>query len=121
MLDFVRIRKAEQTGKMDEASRILFNQLFSHCELTENRSSIDPRFALSIHPIWNGVDRPNGGGWGLPVSDRLLAERLRRAIISGDAFAYVEIHTDVNGQTYVCAPYMIWSGAMDEDLKKLGY
>ena len=120
MLDFNRIRKAEASGKMDEESRILFNQLFSHCEIIENRVS-DPRFALSIRPVWMGVDLPNGRGWGLPLTDRLLAERLRRAIISGAAFAFVEVRNDVNGKSYVCAPYMIWSRAMDEDLKKLGY
>lgn len=116
-----RFHSALQTRKMDTASQILFRQHFSHCEITENRDDHDPRFVISILPIWNGVDRPNVGGWGLPLKDRKLAERLRMAVISGAAFADIEKKTDVNGKTYISAPYLICSRMMNADLNKLGY
>jgi hypothetical protein len=106
--------------KMDEASRLLFNQLFVRCDMVEETGVLSGK-NIHISPVWRGVDRPNTGGWGLPMHERKLAERLQRAITSGDAFCEVTLKTDIYGKTYVGAVSALYSKELESDLRKLGY
>lgn len=73
-----------------------------------------------VSPIWEGVDRPNVGGW---VTTPRLATRLVNAILAGAVHKNARIVKDVNGQTYVTSDaYLIVSGKyMNADLKRLGF
>lgn len=78
---------------------------------------------ISVHPIWEGVDRPDVGGWGLPktASGRKLVKRLVAACESGAAFSATELCTDNGGQTYIHATHAVMGRYMNADLKRLGY
>ena len=112
-------------GKMDEASRVLFDKHFSNVTIEHKAEDLHNTGVLSeylsITPIWSGVDRPNVGGWSVGKDDIMLAERLRRAIIAGAAFCDIQILTDKNGQTYVGASNVILGRKMNADLRKLGF
>ena len=108
-------------GKMDEASRILFNKHFYRAEIVRIPADGDMPEHLSVHAIWTGVDRFDVGGWTVGKNDVVLAERLQRAIIAGAAFCDIQILTDKNGQTYVGATSVILGRKMNADLRKLGF
>lgn len=59
--------------------------------------------SLSVHPVWKGVDRPDGFGYAFRPNDHQYAYRLRDLILSGRAYDGATIKTDINGKTYVSA------------------
>lgn len=73
----------------------------------------------SVHPIWADVDRPNVGGW--LVRDERTARRLERALRAGVVYRDPQVHTDVNGQTYVHGTSLVLGRRINADLKRLGY
>jgi hypothetical protein len=73
----------------------------------------------TVSPIWAGVDRPDPGSTGCKTLT--LAHRLRQAIEAGAALGPAEVHTDVNGKTYVEAPHKFLARRLNADLKRLGF
>lgn len=78
---------------------------------------------ITVEPVWQGVDRPNTGGWIISdtPSNRKLANRLKAAIEAGVVCTEPEIETDVNGKTYVNHGHEVIGRTMNADLKRLGY
>lgn len=78
---------------------------------------------LHISPIWQGVDRPNTGG--VLISDtpanRMLADRLKKAIEAGVCYRFESICTDRNGKTYVGAHAGFMGRTLNADLRRLGF
>ena len=75
--------------------------------------------ALVVEPVWQGVDRPNTGGW--VVKDRTTAKRLEACIRDGNCFSSTRLAVDVNGQTYVATTALVMAKYMNADLRRLGY
>ena len=75
--------------------------------------------SILVQPVWKGVDRPDGTGVALRPSDRALAERLRDAILRGDAYGEVETRTDATGRTYVSAEHRFSAVELAQDLDTL--
>lgn len=109
-------------GKMDDASRSLFHQHFLCCNIVEC-AELPGEAArhLLIEPQWSGVDRPTTGGMAVGIKDRVLAERLQKAIISGAAFCKVERLVDRQGKSYIEATWLVRGRRLNADLKRLGY
>lgn len=74
---------------------------------------------FEVAPIFANVDRPHTGGW--VVSRRSVAERLKAALLSGDAYESTEVVEDVNGKTYVATKAKVYGRTMNADLKRIGY
>lgn len=72
-----------------------------------------------VAPIFANVDRPHTGGW--VVTRRSVAERLKAALLSGDAYESTEVVEDVNGKTYVATKAKVYGRTMNADLKRIGY
>ncbi len=73
--------------------------------------------AVSVQPIWSGVDRPNTGGW---IIAKKNVARLEAAIRSGAACPNPIIKKDSGGKTYVSYDSVIGKYT-NADLKKIGY
>jgi hypothetical protein len=52
---------------------------------------------------------------------RKLAERLVNAVNAGKAFGRATTATDVNGKTYINAPFMFSGRRLNADLKRAGF
>lgn len=79
--------------------------------------------SISVFPFWNGVDRPQGAGWGLrntPAHNK-LALRLKAALEAGVVYRSATVATDVNGKTYVATQGHILGRTLNADLKRLGF
>ena len=105
---------------MDAESRTVFDSHFSHVEVKVETLQ-EGGAHLSVAPIWKGVDRPDVGGWGLPLADRRLADRLARAVEAGAAFGCVRRCTDVGGKSYISAGHAVLGRKLNADLRRLGY
>lgn len=91
-------------------------------KLTVNARIISLPDYLEVHTTWNAsVDRKNGLTYQLFTRQRKLAERLVRAINSQVVFTKPEVHTDVNGRTYVTNEYRVIGRTMNADLRRLGF
>lgn len=73
----------------------------------------------TVYPVWNGVDRPRGAGWG--VKDRRLANRLARALWAGVVYDEVEVLVDNAGKTYAHGHAKVMGRYLNSDLRKLGF
>jgi hypothetical protein len=78
--------------------------------------------SLVIEVTWSGadLDRPSTGGFVLGAKHRKLAERLKRAVDAGAAFASPKVVTDCNGKSYVRADCLVMSRHMNYCLRRLG-
>lgn len=77
---------------------------------------------IVVSPVWDGVDRPIVGGYGLKPGHMALARRLKNAIESGRAWMstpYVDV--DVNGQTFVHADVRFLMRRLNAELTKAGF
>lgn len=74
-----------------------------------------------VSPIWNGVDRPNVGGYSTGKNYR-LAERLAAFMRSGKAWiGSPELCTDVDGKSYINASLRINTRCLNAELKRHGF
>ncbi len=73
---------------------------------------------FSVCPIYEGVDRPNVGGW---VVAEKHVKRLTVAIMAGAACPATEILTDVNGKTYVDFTHVVSARHINAELKRIGF
>ena len=64
---------------------------------------------------------PRVHSWGISLSHRKLAERLKAAILDGVVYYDIEKKTDVNGQTYASYKCRVLGRMMNAGLKRLGY
>lgn len=76
---------------------------------------------ITVSPIWNGVDRPCSGGWGLKATHQKLAARLALAIERGVVCVNPVIKTDIYQQTYVSYDCTVRGRCLNADLKALGF
>jgi hypothetical protein len=80
---------------------------------------------LEVNVYWtdsNGpLDLPMTGGFALKAKDTKLAARLVKAIDAGVVYGPTVVMRDMNGATYVDAPYKIRGWTMNADLKHLGF
>lgn len=80
---------------------------------------------LSVEPVWEGVDRPNTGGYSVgKVGPKAmgLATRLQAAIESGMIWLNPpELKTDIHGKTYVNAHIRLSMRKLNSELKKFGF
>lgn len=76
---------------------------------------------IHVSPIWQGVDRPNTGGWLLSTKHQALAQRLRQAILAGVVFRSPEIVRDKAGKTYVSQVARVGGRTLNADLRRLGF
>ncbi len=87
-------------------------------EIVENVK--EDRATVNVH--WKGVDRPNTGGYSMPLHHRGLAARLKTAIESGKIWIQEpKFATDIYGKTYVAAALKIRMRCCNADLKRLGF
>jgi hypothetical protein len=105
---------------MTDSNEEIFQNHFDHVEIIESDDGLG-NACLHISPFWKGVDRPNTGGWLLPLKKRSLAERLKRAIEAGVVYKRLVKTNDIYGQTYISTGVPILVRTMNADLKKLGY
>lgn len=72
-----------------------------------------------VRAYWNGVDRPEGVG--VVATNRVLAERLKRAIEAG--VVYTDLHAlyDVNGNTFASHRSHVLARMLNADLRRLGF
>lgn len=78
---------------------------------------------ITVWPVWSGVDRERGSGYGLnnTPAHRELALRLRTAMLAGAVYEPAIIATDVNGKTFARASSKVLGRTMNADLARLGY
>jgi hypothetical protein len=76
---------------------------------------------IHIFPRWEGVDRPETGGWAVGPQRAILAKRLAAAINAGVVCTNPVVKTDVNGKTYVSHDHGVMGRRMNADLKRLGF
>jgi hypothetical protein len=90
----------------------------SHVEITTQADG-----TISIFPYWNGVDRPQGAGWGLrdTPAHRRLAQRLKKALEAGAVYYNVKAAVDINGNTYASASSRVLGRRLNADLTGLGF
>jgi hypothetical protein len=83
-------------------------------------TNVSDRFpgCSSVHPEWDGVDRPQGTGW---IVKHSIAERLVEAIWTGVVLQDPEVCTDVNGKTFVHARSRVSAKYANADLRRLGF
>lgn len=72
---------------------------------------------INVHPIWNGVDRPDTGGWCIKEKYKT---RMIRAILAGVVCVNPRIVKDIYGKTYVQYDSKVGKYT-NADLKKLGF
>lgn len=91
--------------------------------LEKVRITPDDNAMLIISPVWAGVDRPTTSSFALRSNQRTLAERFKRCIEDGKAFASTRIVIDNNGKTYVDThmAFRHQGSHLDKNLKALGY
>ncbi len=73
--------------------------------------------AVSVMPIWSGVDRPISGGW---IVTKKNVARLEKAIRDGVACPNATIVKDNYGNTFFKYDPVIGKNT-NADLKKIGY
>lgn len=74
-----------------------------------------------VRPIWDGVDRPNVGGYSTGKNYR-LAERLAEFMRSGKAWIGTpEVLIDVDGKSYVNSNLRINTRILNAELKRFGF
>ncbi len=78
---------------------------------------------ITVDVIWSGepLDRPHTGGFGLKLSHRALALRLKRAIDAQAVHVNPGVVKDVNGKSYVQADCRVLGRHMNADLRRIGY
>ncbi len=106
---------------MDAQSQKLFDEHFECC-LLYTKPPEAPRLnkiRYVVDPVWKGVDRKNVGGY--ITCNCSVAERMQRAVSTGEVFETVTKLTDVNGKTYINVRDKIYWKHANAGLKKLGY
>lgn len=77
-----------------------------------------------VSVVWS-CDTPGlldrADGMGCILDSKATAERLVAAINAGAVFGTAELHTDVNGRTFVHAARKVRGRTANADLKRLGY
>ena len=79
----------------------------------------DGYYIVNVAYPFAGVSRPHT--YGCSTGNKVLAERLVRAIEAGVAITGATVRTDVNGNTYVQGTNKFLSKRLNADLRRLGY
>jgi hypothetical protein len=67
------------------------------------------------------VDRPTVHAWGLKMTHRRLADRLRRAVLAGAVFGPARVVKDIYGRSYLLTATSVMGHTMNADLRRLGF
>ena len=74
-----------------------------------------------VIPLFDAkVDRPFTGGYSCG-ENRSIAERLKKAMLAGDAGDNISVETDINGKTYVSADLTLRMRCANADLTAMGH
>jgi len=72
----------------------------------------------AVHPIWDGVDRREIGGW---VVHQKYLKRLEAAIRDGAVYGDPTVSTDIYGETYVSNASRFSAKYPQKSLTEMGY